>query len=314
VGVAVTCATGDGCRRGGLGSGGVGARWGQTRALAFAGHAGCGACGAGRAQRTPRQRRETRHSQPSRSERCSTGVGRSWRIRWPGREHSDLWCAAAGEWQAHPQGQAVASLPLVESAAGEGGGRRLGAGRAAEGRRVLDLTRVLAGPVATRTLAAWGAEVLRLDSHWTCCRGSALLDFADPADRPVLERLLGEADVLVQGYRPGALSHFGLSADALTERHPHLSVVTLSAWGASGPLVTTPRLRLLGAVPDRDRGGRGRRRKARGFARPARFLTTLPGATRPVQVVSPPGQAGDLLPKWAFTTELGVDAPSFDGG
>lgn len=64
-------------------------------------------------------------------------------------------------WAAHPQGLAVAARPLVGTAAGEraaGGTRRSGLAR------VLDLTRVIAGPVATRTLAAWGCEVLRLDS------------------------------------------------------------------------------------------------------------------------------------------------------
>lgn len=110
--------------------------------------------------------------------------------------------------------------------------------------RVLDLTRVIAGPVATRTLAAHGADVLRLDAPdqpeiprqaWDTLPGkrSALLDLgADPAS---LERLLAGADVVVSGYRPGALDRFGLSPDALAERHPGLVVVTLSAWGPAEP-------------------------------------------------------------------------------
>src|SRR5664280_1382505 len=68
------------------------------------------------------------------------------------------------QWQAHPQGRAVSALPLLGSAAGRGPGRNAGAGTGAAGLRILDLTRVTAGPVATRTLAAWGADVLRLDS------------------------------------------------------------------------------------------------------------------------------------------------------
>jgi crotonobetainyl-CoA:carnitine CoA-transferase CaiB-like acyl-CoA transferase len=122
----------------------------------------------------------------------------------------------------------------------------VGAGRAAEGFRVLDLTRVLAGPIATRMLAAWGADVLRLDSprlpelaahavDTLSGKRSAELDLTEPVGRTRLEELLGSADLLVQGYRPGALARFGLTQEALARRHPHLSVVTLSAWGPRGP-------------------------------------------------------------------------------
>jgi hypothetical protein len=153
---------------------------------------------------------------------------------------------AGAVWAEHPQGRAVAQLPLLETRGGDGAGRRVDRGRAATGRRVLDLTRVIAGPVATRTLAAWGAEVLRVDSPYLpeiaaqavdtlSGKRSALVDFADPAGRARLEQLLLQADVVVQGYRPGALARYGLSADELAERHPHLSVVTLSAWGPRGP-------------------------------------------------------------------------------
>ncbi|MBA3905419.1 MAG: CoA transferase [Pseudonocardiales bacterium] len=109
--------------------------------------------------------------------------------------------------------------------------------------RVLDLTRVIAGPVATRTLAVHGADVLRLDAPhlpeiplqtWDTLAGkrSALLDLHD-AD--VREELLAGADVLIAGYRPGALDRFGLAPEALAERHPGLVIVTLSAWGHHGP-------------------------------------------------------------------------------
>ncbi len=174
---------------------------------------------------------------------------------WRGEELEDALAAAnalgyvvrsSQEWHAHPQGHAVAALPLLESVPGPGVGRRIAAGRGAQGRRVLDLTRVIAGPVATRTLAAWGAEVLRVDSprlpeipaqalDTLSGKRSALLDFSEPSGRARLEELLAAADVVVQGYRPGALARYGLAPEALAERHPHLTLVTLSAWGASGP-------------------------------------------------------------------------------
>jgi hypothetical protein len=176
-------------------------------------------------------------------------------LGWRGEELEDALAAADGlgyvvrgpqDWQVHPQGRAVAALPLLESVTGQGAGRAIAAGRGARGRRVLDLTRVIAGPVATRTLAAWGAEVLRVDGprlpeipaqalDTLSGKRSALLDFSAPAGRARLEELLAAADVVVQGYRPGALSQYGLAPEALAERHPHLSLVTLSAWGAHGP-------------------------------------------------------------------------------
>lgn len=108
--------------------------------------------------------------------------------------------------------------------------------------RVLDLTRVIAGPVATRTLAAHGADVLRVDrpdrpeiplQYWDTLPGkrSALVDLAAVETR---EALLSGADVVVCGYRPGALDRFGLGPGALAQRHPGLVVVTLSAWGETG--------------------------------------------------------------------------------
>ncbi len=114
----------------------------------------------------------------------------------------------------------------------------------AMGVRVLDLTRTIAGPVATRTLALLGADVLRIDhpgmsdaaAHLETGSGkrSALLDLSQPNGHAVLDDLLGSADVVVTGYRPGALHRFGLGAEALAERRPGLVVGRLSAWGRSG--------------------------------------------------------------------------------
>ncbi len=153
------------------------------------------------------------------------------------------------QWGEHPQAAAVASEPLI-------GIRRIGDGGAARfegasfsspahGIRVLDLTRVIAGPVASRTLALWGADVLRVDPpdipevgwyHLDTGAGkrSAILS----ADDPQFDELLDSADVVLAGYRPGALDRFGISPESLIERHPGLVVARISAWGESGPFAT----------------------------------------------------------------------------
>ncbi|MFJ8163017.1 CoA transferase [Streptomyces sp. NPDC096136] len=137
--------------------------------------------------------------------------------------------------------------PLVEWT--PGGAREPVAGKEglpASGVRVLDLTRVIAGPVATRTLGVFGADVLRIDApglpeaddaHADTGFGkrSALLDLARPQDRAVLEGLLDGADVVVTGYRPGALERYGLGGPELLERRPGLVVAELCAWGRGGP-------------------------------------------------------------------------------
>ncbi|MFD5540500.1 CoA transferase [Streptomyces sp. NPDC127079] len=157
-----------------------------------------------------------------------------------------------GEWAAHGQAVEVAARPLVERGRLDGAHARalapLDAGAApllpAAGLRVLDLTRVLAGPVATRTLGLLGADVLRLDAPWLpeladqhadtgFGKRSATLDLA--TDRAVFEELLASADVVVTGYRPGSLDRFGLTPEALAERRPGLVVAQVSAWGAYGP-------------------------------------------------------------------------------
>lgn len=156
------------------------------------------------------------------------------------------------EWARHAQGAAVAAMPLLRlERAGEAPPGALdpaptGPLLPAAGLRVLDLTRVIAGPVGTRTLALLGADVLRIDSprlpeireqHLDTGFGkrSALLDLEHRADRERLEELLAAADAVVTGYRPGALDRHGLAPDALLERHPGLTVATVSAWGARGP-------------------------------------------------------------------------------
>ena len=112
--------------------------------------------------------------------------------------------------------------------------------------RVLDLTRVLAGPVATRALAQLGCDVLRVDSphlpeldaiHLDTDSGkrSTLVDLQDEHARHRVHDLLAAADVLVTGYRPGALTAYGLDPERLAEQHPHLVCASLSAWTPTGP-------------------------------------------------------------------------------
>jgi hypothetical protein len=178
--------------------------------------------------------------------------------RWPGEEleaavveegGAAAVVRTAAEWAAHPQGRAVAALPLLRLTRVADAPPRDVPPAAL---RVLDLTRVIAGPVATRTLAAHGADVLRLDHPGLpddpaglldtgAGKRSASLDLTTPFGRATLEELLGGADVVVQGYRPGALD----------------------AFGRAGALGVPARLRLAGAGRVRDRrharvGGRPR--------------------------------------------------------
>jgi CoA-transferase family III len=151
-------------------------------------------------------------------------------------------CAAAvrtpAEWHAHPQGKLVARLPLLEVARVGDAPPRTRARRP----RVLDLSRVIAGPVCTRTLAAHGADVLRIDSpampepeflasDSLLGKRSAFLDLRVPEDRSRLLALVADADVVVQGYRPGALDAFGLDPAALLERHPGFDSLVQAASG-----------------------------------------------------------------------------------
>jgi crotonobetainyl-CoA:carnitine CoA-transferase CaiB-like acyl-CoA transferase len=152
------------------------------------------------------------------------------------------------EWQAHPQQAAVAGLPTFEILpVGESPPEPLpSADRPLSGVRVLDLTRIVAGPVAARALAAHGADVLqvsaphlpnieRLVIDTGFGKRATCLDLRERRDRDALKALIREADVFVQAYRPGALDNLGLSPQALAAIRPGIVYVTLSAWGHEGP-------------------------------------------------------------------------------
>lgn len=151
-------------------------------------------------------------------------------------------------WERHPQGAAVATLPLVAiDQIGPAPPRpSVAAERPLGDLRVLDLTRVIAGPVCGRVLASHGANVLRVGApHLPTFRVLDLdtgfgkrwcgLDLRDDGDRAAFMTLVRDADVVVQSYRPGALGRLGFGAGDLADLSPGVVVVSLSAYGQVGP-------------------------------------------------------------------------------
>jgi crotonobetainyl-CoA:carnitine CoA-transferase CaiB-like acyl-CoA transferase len=166
---------------------------------------------------------------------------------------------SADEWRAHPQGIALARVPLVEilrlgdaavepiprPRAGEHGTRPL------SGVRVLDLTRVLAGPTCARTLAEHGAEVLHVRSpklpsiepfviDTNPGKRSCYLDLDRNEDADRLRALVRDAHVFSQGYRPGALARRGFGPMELAEMRPGIIVVSIDCYGHEGPFAARP--------------------------------------------------------------------------
>ncbi len=153
-----------------------------------------------------------------------------------------------GEWAMHQQGIAVAAEPLVHWAAVGAAPPppwELSRERPLAGIRILDLTRILAGPVATRFLAGYGAEVLRIDPPgWnepaivpevTLGKRCATLDLKTPTGHGALKDLMAEADVVVHGYRPGALTGLGFAETRRRALKPALIDACLDAYGWTGP-------------------------------------------------------------------------------
>lgn len=175
--------------------------------------------------------------------------------RWSAAELEAAVVAAGGaaarmrtqaDWTQSAEGAALCAEPLVRwDVLGEGPGA-IGAAdpaRPLAGVKVLDMTRVLAGPTATRFLAGFGAEVLRIDPpFWdepslepemTLGKRCAGLDLRAEADRAVFDALLARADLLVCGLRPGALAGLGVDAAGVRALNPALPIVQLSAYGWS---------------------------------------------------------------------------------
>ena len=178
-------------------------------------------------------------------------------VQWDGEALETAIHAAGGcaayvrtheEWDRHPHALAMVKVPLVEIIKiADAPPRPLPYGdRPLAGIRVLDLTRVLAGPTCAKTLAEHGAEVLKITRKGLPDSGlleldtglgkrSAHLDLRDEAGLARMRELLANCDVFSQSYRPGALAARGLSPERLAEMQPGIVYVTLNAWGPVGP-------------------------------------------------------------------------------
>jgi len=152
------------------------------------------------------------------------------------------------EWAKHPQAAAIANLPLMEivkladsppEALPEGS-------RPLSGVRVLDLTRVLAGPTCARTLAEHGADVMKITGahlpnigyqEYDTGHGklNAQLDLRETKDMETLRGLVSQTDVFSQGYRPGTLGGRGLSPEELAELRPGIVYISMCAFSHMGP-------------------------------------------------------------------------------
>jgi crotonobetainyl-CoA:carnitine CoA-transferase CaiB-like acyl-CoA transferase len=152
------------------------------------------------------------------------------------------------EWDAHPQGRAVARLPpfTIERIGDAPPGSLPPSDRPLSGVKVLDLTRVIAGPVCGRTPAAHGADVLLITARHLPAmeplvidngRGklSAQLDLRDARARETLMTLMREADIFIQGYRPGAIAQYGFDPRRAAQLRPGIVCVSLCAYGHDGP-------------------------------------------------------------------------------
>jgi crotonobetainyl-CoA:carnitine CoA-transferase CaiB-like acyl-CoA transferase len=177
--------------------------------------------------------------------------------KWDALELEEAILAAKGaggmvrsmaEWAKHPQAAAIASLPLMEilKIADSSPEPLPEAERPLSGIRVLDLTRVLAGPTSARTLAEHGADVMKITAahlpnigyqEYDTGHGKlqAHLDLRQPPDVETLRGLVREADVFTQGYRPGTLGNRGLSPEALSQLRPGLVYVSMCAFSHVGP-------------------------------------------------------------------------------
>jgi CoA transferase family III len=152
------------------------------------------------------------------------------------------------EWLAHPHGQVLAGKPIVEiTKIGDSDPEPLPRGdRPLRGIRALDLTRILAGPMAARTLAEHGADVLMvtaerlpqiaehvLDTNHG--KRSCFLDLAQREDAARMKALIQGADVFSQGYRPGMIGKLGFGPEEVAALRPGIIYASINCYGADGP-------------------------------------------------------------------------------
>ncbi|MDC1120644.1 CoA transferase [Alphaproteobacteria bacterium] len=152
------------------------------------------------------------------------------------------------EWLGEPHGKILSTKPVVEiTKIGSSDPEPMPAGeRPLSGVKALDLTRILAGPIAARTLAEHGADVLMVAAEKTpqvhayvadTCHGkrSCFLDITEKEDANCLQDLVRKADIFSQGYRPGAMDKLGFGAEELSEIRPGLIYVSINCYGFDGP-------------------------------------------------------------------------------
>ncbi|KAG4412574.1 hypothetical protein IFR04_014295 [Cadophora malorum] len=155
------------------------------------------------------------------------------------------------QWDALPQATYIPNVPVQIEKLGSGAPVQPpqlpdGSGRCLRGIRVLELSRVIAAPVAGRTLAAHGADVLWItspnlpdlpDIDRDLARGkrTAQLDLTTECGRAKLLKLAKNADVFIQGYRPGSLAAKGFSPSELAQANPNIICANMSAYGNEGP-------------------------------------------------------------------------------
>ncbi|KAF2027983.1 CoA-transferase family III [Setomelanomma holmii] len=156
------------------------------------------------------------------------------------------------EWEKLPQAKAVTDLPILLTRVGQSSPYSPPApvgmvdNKCLRGIRVLEMSRVIAAPVAGKTLAAHGADVIwvtsptlpdqpELDIDMSRGKRTVRLDIKQPEDKAQLLDLVQTADVFIQSYRPGSLTTRGLSTQELIQANPHLIIANLDAWGPDGP-------------------------------------------------------------------------------